>query len=159
MIKQLRRYRPIALVLGSALLTFVSLSVRGTHGAQSNRRGHCRPDPVLIVVDMQNGFIRPSTEQVVPKVQGLVESWAGLGGEVVFTRFINTPDSQYERLIGWKRLQSAPETDLVSTLAPLAKTVIDKNFYSVFTSEKFRDLIQKKAGESLQSLGLQLIHA
>jgi nicotinamidase-related amidase len=106
------------------------------------------------VIDVQNGFIRPSTEQVVPRINDLVQTWTGFVGDVAFTRFVNTPDSQYQRLIGWKRLQGSPDTDIVSTLAPMTKSVIDKNFYSVFTSESFHELIQKKGWRVVAIYGI-----
>src|SRR5947209_9581006 len=90
---------------------------------------------VLVVVDMENGFVGSKTEHIVPAVADLIRKWTNLGRPVVFTRFISLPKGQYERLIGWKRLQSPPETDFHPTIAPLVGThpVIEKNYYSAFT--------------------------
>lgn len=91
---------------------------------------------VLVVVDMQNGFVRPPSQHVVPVVVSLVGRWQAAGGATIFTRFINYPGSPYERLIGWSRVAEAPETDLVDDLLPYAAratATIDKPGYTLFT--------------------------
>lgn len=94
--------------------------------------------PVLIVVDMQHGFVRDASRHVVPVIAELVDRWQGDGGDVVFTRFFNEPGSAFERLIGWTRMQGPPETDIVPELAARAEratAVLDKPIYSLFTPE------------------------
>jgi nicotinamidase-related amidase len=91
---------------------------------------------VLVVIDMQNGFVRPSSAHVVPAVVRLVDRWQAAGGATVFTRFINYPGSPYERLIGWSRVAEAPETDLVDDVRPYAAratATVDKTGYTLFT--------------------------
>ena len=90
---------------------------------------------VLLVVDMQNGFLGSKSHHVVAPVLNLVQQCAVLGIPTVFTRFHNEPGSLYEQLIGWTRLRSAPETEIASDLVPFATTVIDKTIYSSFTPE------------------------
>lgn len=92
-------------------------------------------NPVLVVIDMQNGFLGMKSEHVIPKVEHVVKLCDRAKIPVVFTRFHNRPNSPYERLIGWKRLRDAPETDITPSLALHAQTVIDKDFYSSFTPE------------------------
>jgi nicotinamidase-related amidase len=91
---------------------------------------------VLVVIDMQNGFVRQPSQHVVPAVVDLVHRWQAAGGATVFTRFINYPGSPYERLIGWSRVAEAPETDLVDDLqayAARATATVDKPGYTLFT--------------------------
>jgi nicotinamidase-related amidase len=90
---------------------------------------------VLLAVDMQNGFLGQKSSHVVPAVVRLVEHWKKAGGTVVFTQFFNKPGSAYERLIGWKRLETSPETDICAELKPFLTTVIRKEIYSAFTPE------------------------
>lgn len=93
--------------------------------------------PVLVVVDVQNGFVTPDSAHVVPVIVDLVRRWHAAGGPVVFTKYNNYPESPYERLIGWYALHQAPETDFVPELDPfitLPRTfVIEKTIYSAFT--------------------------
>ena len=90
------------------------------------------PAAVLLVVDVQNGFVNDESRHVVPRIIELVRRWPG---RVAFSRFHNSPGSPYERLIGWKKLHGPPETDLVDELKPYASTVIDKDIYSFFGHE------------------------
>jgi nicotinamidase-related amidase len=93
---------------------------------------------ILVVIDMQNGFLVQRTEHVLPPVLTLIQEFGKLKRPVVFTRFHNAENSPYERLIGWKRLRSSPETDLTSAVQPYVTNVIDKNIYSAFTAEFIR---------------------
>jgi len=93
--------------------------------------------PVLVVVDVQNGFITEDSAPVVPVIVELVGRWQAIGGDVVFTRYHNYAGSPYERLIGWTEMSHAPDTDLVPELAPHVgqSPVVDKRIYSLFTPE------------------------
>jgi nicotinamidase-related amidase len=96
---------------------------------------------VLVVVDMQNGFIHPNSAYVVPTVVDLVRRWQDAGGATVFTRFLNRPDSLYERLFQWDQLTTSPQTDLVDDLVPYAEratAVVDKPGYTLFTEKGAR---------------------
>jgi nicotinamidase-related amidase len=92
--------------------------------------------PALVVVDVQNGFIRETSRHVVPIISDLVDRWQHARQDVVFTRYFNVPGSQYERLFHWTDLQGSPETDIVPQLAENAEratAIVDKHIYSLFT--------------------------
>ncbi len=92
----------------------------------------------LVVVDMQNGFVREKSAHVVPIIAGMARRWQEAGGDTVFTRYLNPPGSMFERLIHWTHLRDAPETDIVPELAPLAAratAIVDKVIYSLFNEE------------------------
>ncbi len=110
-------------------------------------------NPVLIVIDMQNGFMGSQSRHVIERVINLIEECQKHEIPTVFTRFHNHPASPYERLIGWKRLREAPETDLVVDLQPYAKTVIDKDLYSIFTCE-FNELIKENDWKTIIVCGV-----
>ncbi len=95
---------------------------------------------VLVVIDMQNGFLGSRSNHIIPNVVQLIEECKKRGVPIVFTRFHNLEHSPYEELIGWTRLRTAPETDLTAELVPFAQTVIDKEIYSSFIPE-FNDLV------------------
>ena len=67
--------------------------------------------PVLVVVDMQNGFLGAKSEHVIPRVVDLVKTCKRREIPIVFTRFHNRANSPYETLIGWRRLRESPEID------------------------------------------------
>ncbi|PRY28028.1 cysteine hydrolase family protein [Pseudosporangium ferrugineum] len=110
---------------------------------------------VLVVVDVQNGFIRPPSAPVVPVIAGLVKRWQQEGGAVVFTRYLNYPGSPFERMIHWQKLQDSPEIDIVPDLAQLAdkSITLDKRIYSLFSPEGIR-LVREKGWSDLYICGI-----
>jgi len=94
----------------------------------------------LVVVDMQQGFVHPNSEYIVPRVVDLVRRWSEAGGALIFTRFLNWANSPYERYFNWSALMDSPQTDLVPELEPYATnaTVVDKPFYTLFNDEGAR---------------------
>jgi nicotinamidase-related amidase len=94
--------------------------------------------PVLVVVDVQNGFITQHSKPVVPVIVDLVRRWQAARGDVVFSRYLNYAGSPFERLIGWTKMADSPETDFVGELAPYVgphTPVLDKHIYTLFTPE------------------------
>lgn len=95
-------------------------------------------NPVLVVVDVQNGFITDESRHVVPVIEQLVREWLDKGRDVIFTRYLNYADSPFEKIMGWSKLKESPEIDIVDELQELSKralAVIDKRIYTLFTSE------------------------
>ena len=88
---------------------------------------------VLVVIDMQNGFLGDKSRHIIRPVVELVRAFTDRKMPIIFTRFHNEPGSPYETLMGWKRLRFSPEIDLTDELKPYASTVIDKGIYSAFT--------------------------
>jgi nicotinamidase-related amidase len=90
---------------------------------------------LLLVVDVQQGFLRNGSDAVLPAICRLMDSCRAHGVPNVCTRFINRPESQFERWIGWRRLRTSPEIDLHPDILRRADRVIDKTVYSSFTDE------------------------
>ncbi len=92
---------------------------------------------LLVVVDVQNGFVTSDTAHAVPTIASLTHRWLHLGGQLAFTRYHNYPGSEVERLMDWRKLYGSPDTDLVEELASYTGTaqVIDKGTYSALTRE------------------------
>ncbi|HLZ28544.1 MAG TPA: isochorismatase family cysteine hydrolase [Chloroflexota bacterium] len=72
----------------------------------------------LLVVDVQRGFINEYTRHIPVRVQSLIET--GDYSPLLFTRFVNTPSSPYQRLLDWHACAAPPETELVDELAQFA---------------------------------------
>ena len=81
----------------------------------------------LLVVDVQRGFINEFTAHVPNRIARLIaqEDYA----PVLFTRFVNAPESPYHTLLHWSSCDGPPETDLVAELEPVAHAsrVYDKH--------------------------------
>lgn len=99
---------------------------------------------VLLIVDVQNGFITNDTEHVVTGIAELAGRWQSEGGRVLFSRYFNYTGSEFERLINWRKLYAAPDTDLAEQLKPYGgrneEAVYDKRGYSALTDEFLRQV-------------------
>jgi nicotinamidase-related amidase len=111
---------------------------------------------VLVVVDMQNYFVNDRARHVVPVIADLVRRWQSTGGAVIFTRYWNYPGSQFERLIGWTRMQAEPETTVIEELQPYLKeatAVVDKHSYTLF-SDGGAEVIEEGGWQNLVICGI-----
>ncbi|MFI6732385.1 cysteine hydrolase [Nonomuraea sp. NPDC050451] len=111
-------------------------------------------EAVLVVIDLQNYFVRDVSAHIVPVIADLITRWRSAGNEVVFTRYVNRPGSPYERLLGWTECMEPPQIDVVDELrthAQQATAVIDKNGYSLFADADGAALI---AGHGWQDIYL-----
>lgn len=105
---------------------------------------------VLIVTDMQNGFINKNTRNITSKIKSLIEK--NLFDYIVFTQFINVKNSPYERLLNWRELKSSPQIDIIEWLRPYCQNLFKKNCYSPFTKE-FEQFLKKKNIKELYFVG------
>ncbi|MEH2128969.1 isochorismatase family cysteine hydrolase [Nostoc sp.] len=95
---------------------------------------------ILLVVDMQNGFMSEKCRHIIPTIIKLIKRFLADGKLVEFTRFINTADSNYVKLIHWSRLMQESETSIIDELQPYTNNIFDKPYYSAFT-ESFSSFI------------------
>lgn len=112
--------------------------------------------PVLVVVDVQNGFITEHSQPVVPVIVDLAHRWQAAGGDVVFSRYLNYAGSPFERIMGWTRMADGPETELVNELTPYVgpnTPVVDKYIYTLFTPEGTH-LVQDRGWTDLYICGI-----
>jgi nicotinamidase-related amidase len=72
----------------------------------------------LLVVDVQRGFINDYTRHIPGRVKRLIE--LDDFEPVLFTQFVNVPESSYHRLLQWHDVAQPPDTDLVPELAGCA---------------------------------------
>jgi nicotinamidase-related amidase len=80
----------------------------------------------LLVVDVQQGFINDFTYHIPGRIARLIQT--GDFDPLLFTRFVNTPESPYQTLLEWHACTGPPDTELVPELLPLAdpSDVFDK---------------------------------
>ena len=111
------------------------------------------PRSLLLVVDVQNGFVNGYTRHLIDVVNGLIAGFAGRREPVAFTRFVNIPGSGHERWIGWTRFMHEPENALVDTLATGSSPVFVKHGYTAFTPA-FEDHVRERRIERLLLCGI-----
>jgi nicotinamidase-related amidase len=97
---------------------------------------------MLLVIDVQNGFISDKTRFVVNRIRDLIS--ANRFSNIAFTQFINTDASQYERFLDWSNLKSPQEQLITEELRDHAEIVFQKGEYSVVNNEFKEYLSQNK---------------
>lgn len=90
---------------------------------------------LLLLVDMQNGFMNDATRPVVPAVQRLVATWRQRQWPIVCSRFINLRGSNWERLRDWHELMNEPDTSLIDELQDATDYVFKKSTYAAWSHE------------------------
>lgn len=96
----------------------------------------------LLVVDVQRGFLNEFTEHIPGRIVHLIER--GDYQPLLFTRFINIPDSPYRKLLDWHECEGPPETELAPQIESLAAggLVFDKCGFTGMPEELKRYLAE-----------------
>ncbi len=105
----------------------------------------------LIVTDMQNGFMNGSTRPLISRIKALLLKKQF--DFILFTKFINQPDSPFARLIGYKGLRTVPDTEIVPGLVSYATHVFVKHSYAPFTTE-FSEFLKREQITHLYFVGV-----
>jgi nicotinamidase-related amidase len=71
------------------------------------------PEP-LMIVDVQVGFLNPFTRHLPERIVRLIER--GDYSPVLFTRFVNVPESPYWRFLNWRDLSDQEHTEIAPEL-------------------------------------------
>lgn len=108
---------------------------------------------LLLVIDLQNGFVTTKTEHILPGIKRLVDSFVAQQRPVAFTRFINRPEGAHVKWMGWSRFMAEPENSLVNGLCPPSATIFDKYTYTAFTDE-FKTFLQERTINQLLLCGI-----
>ncbi|MBH8566961.1 cysteine hydrolase [Nostoc sp. CENA67] len=96
----------------------------------------------LFIIDIQNGFITQNTIHILPRVKFLLEQ--NIFEYVIFTRFINTPNSPYVKYLNWHEFISPIEQKIVGEIEPFAQIIVDKTIYTACNQETLDLLNQMK---------------
>ena len=83
---------------------------------------------ILVVVDMQKGFINKNNEFLIKNIAKIVK--LDKFDKIIATQFVNYKDSQYERFLQWTAIKSSPEVDLAVNL-PKGTEVLQKTSYAL----------------------------
>lgn len=101
---------------------------------------------ILILVDVQNGFIHNSENQVmVQKLGQLVQE--GIFDRTIATKYINTAGSNIIRLMGWDKLLSEAEQTIPDLILEHVDYVDEKKLYSAYTESMCQYLLGENQGK------------
>ena len=88
---------------------------------------------MLLVIDVQRGFMSAHTEDLVPRLEQLLREARGI--PVAFTQYKNYQGSPYFRFLKWELLTTEEECSIVPSLQKYARKTFIKNGYSALTPE------------------------
>ena len=111
------------------------------------------PNPLLVVIDMQNGFVNENSEGCIPSVNQCISFAREHNIPVVFTRFINDKNSGWVQWMHWEKLMTSPEIDLHDKVDYQGEPIFDKTLYSAFTKD-FEDYITKNQYDTMYFCGI-----
>ena len=97
----------------------------------------------LIVIDVQNYFVNEETKGLPRKIANFIEK--NKFDFVLFTQFVNKDDSNFVKLLDWKKCFSSPDIDIHKTLRRFttSENTFKKTAYSIFKGEGFIDFLKK----------------
>lgn len=105
---------------------------------------------VLLIIDVQKGFINESTKHIPHLVQELQMDYK----RVYATRFYNEENSLYRTLIKWDKISLNSHEFSLAFIPGEHVTIVDKNIYSCI-SRKFLRGLQKIDAKVIDICGLE----
>lgn len=94
----------------------------------------------LLVIDMQEGFRLPRSEEIILPIQNFLNSFSG---EVVFTQFFDTPKSLFETQLHWPIFQDKQKQEILVELRENAQNIFRHSTYNPIT-EELKDFLKEK---------------
>ena len=102
----------------------------------------------LIVIDVQNYYVNDQNEatgDLAEKVAEHIEQNGDSYDFILFTKFVNKPNSQFVKLLDWNKCTSPPDTDIHSKLSKFVNegNVFEKTAFSMLASDKLVEFLEK----------------
>lgn len=94
---------------------------------------------VLVVIDLQEGFINDKTVKVANNIRDLLDS--GKYYAVIATKFTNMQGSSFDSFLGWRGMLEEKEKELLPFVEEYADCVISKCSYSCVNTNFIQSLV------------------
>ncbi len=85
---------------------------------------------VLIIVDMQKGFINNNNKFLIENIENLLDNAGGGFDKVISTKFVNHSSSQYVKHLNWNKMQRSGLSEFAIDL-PKDVKIIEKETYGL----------------------------
>jgi nicotinamidase-related amidase len=110
----------------------------------------------ILVIDVQNGFVTDKTKSVPKRIADRIQSHPY--DHVLFSQFINQPNSNYERVMGITSCYSPPDTDIHPDLAAYItrNNVFVKHGKSAFKNQTLLDYLKQHQIKQIDLCGLDI---
>ena len=103
---------------------------------------------ILLVIDVQNGFINSSTENTKNEIVDLLKS--KIFDIIIATKFINNNGSNFEKILKWNKLKDKKEQQIDNNVENYIDYIIEKEGYSAYTNE-LKNILKRVNGDKLPS--------
>lgn len=97
----------------------------------------------LVVIDVQNFFVNEKTKDLPRKIANFIKK--SKFDFVLFTQFVNKEDSNFFKLLNFKKSTGSPDTDISTDLLEFIHkdNLFEKSTYSIFKSPKLVEFLKK----------------
>jgi nicotinamidase-related amidase len=97
----------------------------------------------LVVIDVQNYFVNDKTNELPAKIADFIEN--NKFDYILFTQFVNNENSNFVKLLNWRKCFSSPDIDIHPTLTKFItpENTFRKTAYSIFKAAGFTDFLKK----------------
>jgi nicotinamidase-related amidase len=108
----------------------------------------------LLVIDVQKYYINEFTKEIPFLIEKYIKQ--NSIDYILFSKFINHENSNMFKVFKWGKMMTPDHTDICDNLMQFvnSENVFQKDTYSVFKSEKFRDFLTKNNIGDLTLCGL-----
>src|SRR6185295_4960224 len=99
---------------------------------------------LLVVIDVQNCFINEHSKDVPAKIHGHLSAHKQQYDFVIFTKFVNKPNSPFINCLKWDGAMAPEETKIDPKLEDFLTedNVFEKETYSIFKAPKINEFIK-----------------
>jgi nicotinamidase-related amidase len=113
-----------------------------------------RDKNVLIVIDVQKGFINTETKEIPEKIARHIEN--NVYDHLIFARFINNTETPFYKKLNWKECSEPPDIDIHEALQKYARpeNTFDKGTYSVFKQKSLLKFLKENNINTVYLCGL-----
>lgn len=97
----------------------------------------------LVVIDVQNYFVNEKTQNLPRRIRDYINK--NNFDFIIFSKEVNNKDSNFVKLLNWRKMFSSPDTDIHPTLLKFANSAntFEKSTYSIFKAKGFLNFLKK----------------
>lgn len=102
----------------------------------------------LLVIDVQGFFLNEVTGEVPTRIARFIENNQDKFDFILFFKFINDINSNWVKILGWKRMLKPEETRIALDLRKFLKkdnVFVKKAAFSIFRVEEFKKFVKDKS--------------
>ncbi|MEK9176538.1 MAG: isochorismatase family cysteine hydrolase [Patescibacteria group bacterium] len=110
----------------------------------------------LVVIDVQKYFVNENTQDLPSRIRDYINK--NNFDFIIFSKEVNNKNSNFFKLLNWKKMFSSPDTDIHPTLSKFANSdnTFEKSTYSIFKAKGFLNFLKKHNISRLYFCGIDI---